>query len=135
MYGAVDMLVVGQFCHAGEVSAVSHRQLDDADGHLFYPGLTMGTTVLLGNRIGAGKAQDGGRVVGVSILLFLAIGTVLTLVLELLAVPFARMMQAPQEALTAPCCISGSVARELFLSSPSTYWAASSGGLATQSSR
>ena len=23
MYGAVDMLVVGQFCHAGEVSAVS----------------------------------------------------------------------------------------------------------------
>lgn len=98
MYGAVDMLVVGQFCHAGEVSAVSTGSWIMQTVTSFITGLTMGTTVLLGNRIGAGKAQDGGRVVGVSILLFLAIGTVLTLVLELLAVPFARMMQAPQEA-------------------------------------
>ncbi len=98
MYGAVDMLVVGQFCHAGEVSAVSTGSWMMQTVTSFITGLTMGTTVLLGNRIGAGKAQDGGRVVGVSILLFLAIGTVLTFVLELLAVPFARMMQAPQEA-------------------------------------
>ena len=98
MYGAVDMLVVGQFCHAGEVSAVSTGSWMMQTVTSFITGLTMGTTVLLGNRIGAGKAQDGSRVVGVSILLFLAIGTVLTLVLELLAVPFARMMQAPQEA-------------------------------------
>ena len=98
MYGAVDMLIVGQFSHAGEVSAVSTGSWIMQTVTSFITGLAMGTTVLLGNRIGAGKAQEGGRVVGASILLFLAIGAVLTVTLELLAVPFARMMQVPPEA-------------------------------------
>lgn len=98
MYGAVDMLIVGQFSHAGEVSAVSTGSWIMQTVTSFITGLAMGTTVLLGNRIGAGKAQEGGRVVGASILLFLAIGAVLTVALELFAVPFARMMQAPPEA-------------------------------------
>ena len=98
MYGAVDMLIVGQFSHAGEVSAVSTGSWIMQTVTSFITGLAMGTTVLLGNRIGAGKAQEGGRVVGASILLFLAIGAVLTVTLELFAVPFARMMQAPPEA-------------------------------------
>lgn len=98
MYGAVDMLIVGQFSHAGEVSAVSTGSWIMQTVTSFITGLAMGTTVLLGNRIGAGKAQEGGRVVGASILLFLAIGAVLIVALELFAVPFARMMQAPPEA-------------------------------------
>ena len=92
IYGAVDMLSVGQFSHAGEVSAVSTGSWIMQTVTSFITGLAMGTTVLLGNRIGAGKVQEGGRVVGASILLFLAIGAVLTVALELLAVPFARMM-------------------------------------------
>lgn len=85
MYGAVDMLIVGQFSHAGEVSAVSTGSWIMQTVTSFITGLAMGTTVLLGNRIGAGKAQEGGRVVGASILLFLAIGAVLTVTLELFA--------------------------------------------------
>ena len=101
MYGAVDMLIVGQFSHAGEVSAVSTGSWIMQTVTSFITGLAMGTTVLLGNRIGAGKAQEGGRVVGASILLFLAIGAVLTVALELFAVPFARMMQGRTSFIVA----------------------------------
>lgn len=59
MYGAVDMLIVGQFSHAGEVSAVSTGSLIMQTVTFFITGLAMGTTVLLGNRIGAGKSTGG----------------------------------------------------------------------------
>lgn len=98
MYGAVDMLIVGQFSAAGEVSAVSTGSWIMQTVTSFITGLAMGTTVLLGNRIGAGKVQEGGLAVGASILLFLAIGAGLTLALELFAPFFAQMMQAPPEA-------------------------------------
>lgn len=73
MYGAVDMLIVGQFSAAGEVSAVSTGSWIMQTVTSFITGLAMGTTVLLGNRIGAGKAREGSLAVGASILLFLAI--------------------------------------------------------------
>lgn len=98
MYGAVDMLIVGQFSAAGEVSAVSTGSWIMQTVTSFITGLAMGTTVLLGNRIGAGKPQEGGLAVGASILLFLALGAGLTLILELLAPAFTRVMQAPPEA-------------------------------------
>ena len=98
MYGAVDMLIVGQFSAAGEVSAVSTGSWIMQTVTSFITGLAMGTTVLLGNRIGAGKPREGGLAVGASILLFLALGAGLTLILELLAPAFTRIMQAPPEA-------------------------------------
>lgn len=98
MYGAVDMLIVGQFSAAGEVSAVSTGSWIMQTVTSFITGLAMGTTVLLGNRIGAGREREGGLVVGASILLFFAIGMGLTLALELFAPALTRVMQAPPEA-------------------------------------
>ena len=64
MYGAVDMLVVGQFAQAADVSAVSTgswlMQLVTA----FVVGIAMGTTILLGRKIGEGRAEEGGRIIG-----------------------------------------------------------------------
>ncbi|MEG1981289.1 MAG: MATE family efflux transporter, partial [Clostridia bacterium] len=52
MYGAVDLLVVGQFGDASSVSAVStgSQIMQTITGII--SGLTMGTTVLLGQKIG-----------------------------------------------------------------------------------
>ena len=64
-------------------------------------GLTMGTTVLIGQRIGQGKPEKAARAVGTSVLLFVALAAVLTVLMLLLARPFAHLMNAPEEAFSS----------------------------------
>lgn len=98
MYGGVDLFIVGQFASSADVSAVStgSQIMQTITGVIV--GIAVGTTVLLGQRIGEGNSEKAGDVVGASICLFIAIGVVLTLVMTLCASPFARLMQAPEEA-------------------------------------
>ena len=98
MYGAVDMLVVGQFAGAAEVSAVSTGSWIMHLITSFVVGIAMGTTVLLGRKIGEGRAKEAGTIVGSSIGLFLILAVILTLIMEVCAVPIARIMQTPPEA-------------------------------------
>ena len=58
MYGAVDMLVVGQFATAADVSAVSTGSWLMQLITSFVVGIAMGTTILLGRRIGEGRHKD-----------------------------------------------------------------------------
>ena len=101
MYGAVDMLVVGQFAEAADVSAVSTgswlMQLVTA----LVTGVSMGTTVLLGRRIGEKRPEEAGRLIGASIVLFALMTAVITVLMECFAAPIARIMQVPQEAFAA----------------------------------
>lgn len=52
MYGAVDMMIVGRFSQASEVSAVSTGSWIMQTITTAIVGLSMGTTILLGRRIG-----------------------------------------------------------------------------------
>ena len=61
-------------------------------------GLSMGTTILLAQKIGQGRQKEAGKVIGSGIFLFGMIALVLTLVVELAAGPLASLMQAPAEA-------------------------------------
>ncbi len=61
-------------------------------------GLAMGTTVLLAQKIGQKKFDEAGDVVGSGVCLFGALALILTGALVALAVPVARLMQAPAEA-------------------------------------
>lgn len=114
MYGAVDMLIVGQFGTAAAVSAVSTGSWMMQVITSAIVGLAMGTTILLGQRIGEGRPEEGGKVVGASICMFVVIGLAVTLLMQLAAVPFARAMQTPEEAfdntiLYVRICSAGSV--------------------------
>ena len=58
MYGAVDMMIVGQFSHAAEVSAVSTGSWIMQTITTAIVGLAMGTTILLGQgRLGRGSLR------------------------------------------------------------------------------
>ncbi|WP_455619056.1 MATE family efflux transporter [Eisenbergiella sp.] len=114
MYGAVDMLVVGQFATAADVSAVSTGSWLMQLITSFVVGIAMGTTVLLGRRLGEGKPEEAGKIIGASIVLFAIIGVAITFFMELCAVPVAQIMRTPAEAFDATVlyvriCSAGSV--------------------------
>lgn len=98
MYGAVDMLVVGRFSTAAQVSAVSTGSWVMQAIYAAITGLAMGTTIMLGHKIGEKKAEEGGRVVGSSLFLFVILGAIVTILVLLVAPGIATIMQCPKEA-------------------------------------
>ena len=114
MYGAVDLLIVGQFGNASDVSAVSTgSQIMTAITSLI-TGLTMGITILLGQKLGAGKRKEAGDVVGSGISVFAIMTIILTIAMIIFAPAMAKFMNAPAEALSSTIsyiaiCASGSL--------------------------
>lgn len=97
-YGAADLIIVGNFGDATGVSAVGSGSEVMMLVTCILTGLTMGATVLIGQRIGEGRPDDAGKAVGAAIALFTLVAVVLTAAMELLAVPLCRLMQTPPEA-------------------------------------
>lgn len=98
MYGAVDLLVVGQFATSADVSAVSTGSQLMHTITFMITGLSMGTTILLGQSIGAGEEKRSGDIIGTAICLFGALGLIATIAVPLLASPLCSLMHAPEEA-------------------------------------
>jgi len=94
----VDLLVVGQFSDAANVSAVSIGSQLMQSITFMVTDMAMGTTVLLGQLIGRSSMKDAGRVVGVSIALFLSIGAVVAAGMQFLSQAAAAALQAPAES-------------------------------------
>ena len=97
LYGAVDLLVVGKYAATADVSgvAVCSQIMMTVTGLI--SSLAMGSTILLGQKVGMRAEKDCGSVIGVSIAFFGLVGLVLTL-LPLLSAVLARLMNAPEEA-------------------------------------
>lgn len=98
MYGGTDLLIVGQFASAADVSAVSTGSQMMHSVTSVITGLAMGTTILLGQKIGQKKQQEAGDVIGTSIVMFAVIALVFTVLLVGGASFLTRMMHAPKEA-------------------------------------
>ncbi len=98
LYGAVDLLVVGQFCTPADVSAVATGSQVMHMVTMLVTSLAMGTTIMLGQAIGAGRSKDAGNIIGCSICFFLGIAVLLTGVMIVFADTFTSLLHAPQEA-------------------------------------
>ena len=94
-YGAVDLWMVGRFATAADVSAVSTGSQLMHTITCVVTGLTMGTTVMLGQ----GKGEEAGSIIGSSIALFSLIAALLTAFTILGAGWLARITQVPEEAI------------------------------------
>lgn len=95
MYGAVDLLVVGKFASSADVSAVSTGSQIMMN---LISSFAMGTTVLLGQLIGCGKKEEGGKAVGTAMVMFAGIALVMTVLLVCFAPQISSIMHAPKEA-------------------------------------
>ena len=98
MYGAVDLLIVGKFASAADVSAVSTGSQIMMTLTSLVSSFAMGTTVLLGQQIGCGDRKKGGETIGTAIILFAVIAVIMTAVLVIFAPQISGIMNAPQEA-------------------------------------
>lgn len=98
MYGAVDLLVVGQFADAVDVSAVATGSMLMHSVTVVITGLSMGITILVGQYIGQGKPEKAGKIIGSGIVMFLLIAAALTLVVAVFSSGLAGLLQAPEEA-------------------------------------
>ncbi len=101
MYGAVDLLIVGHF--GGDtadifVSAVSTGSQIMMTLTIVITGLAMGLTVYVGERIGAGKKEEAGEIIGTGISLFGVISLIVSVVMVFASSALAKLMRAPAEA-------------------------------------
>ncbi|MGM9941306.1 MAG: MATE family efflux transporter [Bulleidia sp.] len=100
LYGAVDLMVVGRFSTSAEVSAVATGSQIMHTLTQVVAGLSMGTTILIGQQLGEGKPRDAGRTVGASIAFFTVFGIMMSVLVGLNASGISALMNAPVEAFT-----------------------------------
>ena len=101
MYGAIDLLIVGQF--GGDqadvfVSAVSTGSQIMMTLTFVINGLAMGLTVYVGEKIGAGKRTEAGEIIGSGISMFAILSLILTVIMVCASSALAKLMHAPAEA-------------------------------------
>ena len=101
LYGAVDLMIVGQFCAASEIAAVSIASAMMMALTIIILGLSLGTTVLLGQKYGEGRFVEMGGIVGGSVALFALIGAFLTVAMQFAAPSAARIMRVPAESFSS----------------------------------
>ena len=98
-YGAVDLLVVGQFGDASSISAVGTGSAFMQMVTFIITSLAMGSTVIIGHHIGEKKPKAAGDAVGTTIVLFVIIGVVMTVLLEGFAGSIVQILQVPAESI------------------------------------
>lgn len=101
LYGAVDLLVIGQFSTASDVSAVSNGAQIMATMTNVMASLSMGTTIVLGQMIGQKDRKAAGKIVGDSIVFFSILGFAVSILLAVFAPAITRLMRVPAEAVAA----------------------------------
>lgn len=100
MYGAVDLLVVGQFGSPADVSAVATGSQMMHMVTAIITGLSMGTTILLGQKIGMKRLNEAGDIIGSGVYFFIVLAIGITISMMFITKPFATFMHTPEEAFT-----------------------------------
>ena len=98
-YGAVDLLVVGQFGSTAGLSAVSTGSQVLNLVTFVVTQLAMGVTVLIARYLGEQNEKQISPVLGGAAVVFCMVSAVLFVLLVCFARPIAVVMQAPEEAV------------------------------------
>ena len=101
LYGAVDLLIVGQFGTTADVSAVSTGSQIITTLTNILVSFSMGITVSVAQRIGQKRPNDAAQIIGTGLYVFFFAGAALTLISVAGANLLAKVMHAPDEALKA----------------------------------
>lgn len=99
LYGMADMFIIGQFNGVESTTAVSIGSQVMHMITVMIVGLAMGTTVMIGQAIGADKKEDVAAAISNTVVLFFVLSILGTLVMLLLVRPITAVMSTPAEAV------------------------------------
>ena len=99
LYGMADLFIIGQYNGVESTTAVSIGSQVMHMITVMIVGLAMGTTVLIGQAIGAKKKEDVSAAISNTVVLFFVLSILGTLVLLLLVRPITSLMSTPTEAV------------------------------------
>ena len=98
LYGAADLWAVGRFCTAADVAAVSAGSQTMMIATGLITGLSMGSTVALGQSTGEKDSKSAADAVGASIWIFGVLSVLISALLIFAAPSIAKLMNAPGES-------------------------------------
>ena len=99
LYGMADLFIIGQFEGVASTTAVSIGSQVMHMLTVMIVGLAMGTTVSIGQAIGAGDRKQAATNVGNTVTLFMAVSITLMAVLLVFVHPIVSAMSTPTEAV------------------------------------
>lgn len=99
LYGMADLLIIGRFGTVADTTAVSVGSQVMHMLTVMLLGLAMGTTVCIGQAVGAGDRRRAGRFTGNTITLFFGLSLVLTVILLILRHTLVGLVSTPAEAV------------------------------------
>ena len=100
LYGMADLFIIGQFEGVASTTAVSIGSQVMHMLTVMIVGLAMGTTVSIGQAVGAGDRRQAAQDIGNTVTLFMAVSVALTAALLLLVRPIVSAMSTPAEAVS-----------------------------------
>lgn len=100
LYGMADLFIIGQFNGVESTTAVSVGSQVMHMLTVMIVGLAMGSTVLIGRAVGAGKAGQVNRAVGNTAALFLSLSVIVTVLLLCVVKPIVFAISTPAEAVS-----------------------------------
>lgn len=99
LYGMADLFIIGQYEGVASTTAVSVGSQVMHMLTVMIVGLAMGTTVSIGQAVGAGDKRKASHFIGNTVTLFMAVSVALTIVLLLLVDPIVSVMSTPAQAV------------------------------------
>ena len=99
LYGMADLFIIGQYEGVASTTAVSVGSQVMHMLTVMIVGLAMGTTVSIGQAVGAGDKRKTSHFIGNTVTLFMAVSVTLTIVLLLLVDPIVSVMSTPAQAV------------------------------------
>lgn len=98
LYGAVDLYVVGKYCNAQSVAAVSTGTQVTQIITSLITGLTLGSTIIIGQAMGRRDYDQVRQAIGTTLTIFMITAIILTMLMLRFAQPLLSLLRTPAEA-------------------------------------
>lgn len=99
LYGMADLFIIGQFEGVASTTAVSIGSQVMHMLTVMVVGLAMGSTVSIGQSVGANDKKSAATNIGNTVTLFMLLSLILTVILLVLVKPIVSIMSTPTEAI------------------------------------
>ncbi|MDD3219859.1 MAG: MATE family efflux transporter [Lachnospiraceae bacterium] len=100
LYGAVDLFVIGKYCGAESVAAVSTGTQVTQIVTSLVTGLTLGSTIVIGQYMGSKQYEYVKKTIGTTLTVFAIVAVIITIAMLVFERPLLRVLRTPEESFS-----------------------------------